>query len=283
MRFVSAIVVTGLALGAFAGCGREAPAGPPLTVFAAASLRAVADDVAAEWGARYHREVRVSYGASSTLARQIDAGAGADVILSADVRWIDWLEARARLAPDTRRVFAWNTLVLVAPSGHPFTWAPGAPLAKAFDGKLALGDPSHVPAGVYAKQALERLEVWDALEGRVVAGADVRAALRYVSDGGAPAGIVYKTDALAAGDAVQVVATLPTDLHDPIRYAGAATASGDAAAAKAFLDWLSSTAGATVLQRYGFEPLGTGEPPPAPPKDPHEGLFGMAEPAAGAG
>jgi len=228
---------------------RQAAGEAPLTVFAAASLRAVADDAAAAWGAAHDREVRVSYGASSTLARQIDAGAGADVMLSANPSWLDWLEGRGRLAPGTRRVFAGNSLVLVAPAARPFRWAPGEPLAAAFEGKIALGDPAHVPVGVYAKQALTRLGAWDALAGRVVAAANV----------GAPAGVVYRTDALFAKGAVTVVAALPEELHDPIRYAGAGTARGDTSAAGAFLDWLAGPEGHAILERYGFAPARPGE------------------------
>jgi len=256
MKALASVVAVGLALSASGGgCGRSGDGRPPLTVFAAASLRAVVDDAARAWGERNGREVRVSYGASSTLARQVGQGAGADVVLSANPRWIDWLDERGELAPDSRRGFAGNALVVVAPRARPFRWEPTASLAAAFDGKLALGDPSHVPAGVYARQALERLDQWDALAGRVVAASDVRAALRFVSDGGAPAGIVYRTDALAAGDAVVVVARLPSELHDPIRYVGAAVASGDVAASRSFLDWLSGPDGAVVIERYGFEQI----------------------------
>lgn len=253
------IIVAGCAWLALGTSCRHTDGEAPLTVFAAASLRAVADDAAAAWGAAHHREVRVSYGASSTLARQIDAGAGADVMLSANPSWLDWLEERGRLAPGTRRVFAENSLVLVAPAAHPFRWAPGERLATAFEGKIALGDPAHVPVGVYAKQALIRLGAWDVLEGRVVAAANAGAALRFVTDGGAPAGIVYRTDALVAKGAVRVVAALPGDLHEPIRYAGAGTAGGDVGAAESLLDWLAGPEGQAVLARYGFAPPRAGE------------------------
>jgi len=254
MRHVASVVVVCVAGSLAAGCGRGDVANGPLTVFAAASLRAVVDDAATAWEAAHHRAVRVSYGASSTLARQIDAGARADVMLSANPDWIDWLDARHQLAPGGRRVVAENGLVLVAPAGHAFRWAPGQPLAEAFAGKLALGDPAHVPAGVYARQALERLGAWDALADRVVAGADVRDALRFVARGGAPAGIVYRTDALAAGAAVIVVAALPEELHDPIHYVGATVAGGDATAGADFLAWLGGPEGRVVLERYGFGP-----------------------------
>jgi len=249
----AAALVLPLALGP--ACGHPAaPAPAPLTVYAAASLRAVVDEAAAVFEREHGRPVRVSYAASSTLARQIDEGAPADVMLSANARWIDWLAERSRLAPDTRRAFASNRLVLIAPAEQPFSWSPETPLADAFAGKLALGDPAHVPAGVYARQALERLGAWDALAPRVIAAADVRAALRFVVDGGAPAGIVYRTDAAAAGPAVHRVAELPATLHDPILYVGAAIATGNAQAAAAFLDWLGGPEGRALLARHGFTP-----------------------------
>lgn len=252
-RLAASLLAAALALIAISACDRAA-APRPLTIFAAASLRGVLDEGARAWEAARGRTVRVSYGSASTLARQIDQGAAADVMLSAHARWIDWLDARGRLAAGTRRVFASNALVLIAPAAAPFAWSPGEPLASAFAGRLALGDPAHVPAGEYAREALTRLGAWDALAPRVVAAADVRAALRFVTTGGAPAGIVYRTDAAAAGADVTVVATLPADLHAPILYVGGAVAAGDLAAATDFLTWLTGPDGQALFARHGFTP-----------------------------
>jgi molybdate transport system substrate-binding protein len=150
--------------------------------------------------ARTGDKVVVSYGASNALARQIDAGAPADVFISADLEWMDYLDQRHRLAPGTRVVLLRNTLVLIAPKTSSVTLdiAPGVALAAALgDGKLAMANPDSVPAGRYGKAALETLGVWPSIERQVARAENVRAALVLVARGEAPLGIVYRTDALA--------------------------------------------------------------------------------------
>ncbi len=232
-------------------CGEDR--GETVTVFAAASLRPVVEAAVAELGSSDAPAYVISFAGSSALARQVDAGAPADVFLSANADWIAWLAERTRLVPGAEVVLASNRLVLVAPRAAPFTWSPGTPLGDAFDGPIALAEPSHVPAGLYARQALEKLGAWEALEPRVVGASDVRAALRFVSRGGAAAGIVYDTDARGS-DGVAIVARMAPDLHGPIRYVGAPIRGGSADGAKRLLDFLTSARGRQLFADHGFLP-----------------------------
>ncbi len=245
-----------------------APAGPAagaerLVVFAAASMSEAVETLARRFARRTGIPVAPSFAASSALARQIDSGAPADVFISANVRWRDYLAARGRIDRDSRCNLAGNRLVLIAPGDSPLALriAPRFPLAAALgDGRLALGDPDHVPAGLYGRQALQALGVWRAVESRVVRSANVRAALALVARGEAAAGVVYATDATLSED-VRIVAEFPPATHDPIVYQVARVAGADRPAVAAFLDFLASDEGRAVLAGYGFEP-GAGTPCP---------------------
>ena len=245
-----------MALGADApAAAEEAP--PPLVVFAAASMTEAVAAVAARLQGETGRETRAAFASSSTLARQIEHGAPASVFVSANPAWMDRLEERGLLAPGARRDIAANALVLVTAPGRagalPEGFAPALLAALGEDGRLALGDPLHVPAGVYAMQALESLGLAAALEPRLARAADVRGVLALVERGEAPAGIVYATDAAVSGR-VEAARTVPPALHDPVVYPAAIVAAGDSAAARAFLAFLSGAEGRAILAERGFLP-----------------------------
>jgi molybdate transport system substrate-binding protein len=225
-------------------------------VFAAASLKDALDDSIGAYraGGAVDRIV-ASYAASSTLARQIDAGAPAGVFVSADTDWMDYLERRGHLEAGSRRNLAGNRLVLIAPadSRASLEITRGFPLAARLGkGRLAMANPDAVPAGKYGKAALESLGVWDDVRSKVVAADNVRAAMVLVSRGEAPLGIVYRTDALA-DSAVRIVATFPESTHPPIVYPLAVTARGGRPA-RAFAAWLLGPRARAVFERHGFLP-----------------------------
>lgn len=228
-----------------------------LLVFAAASLKESLDAVNAAWVQQGGAKAATSYAASSALARQIEGGAPAQVFLSADQEWMDYLEKRALLQPGTRRTLVGNKLVLIAPvqSRAQATLAPGVQLAPLLgaSGRLAVGDPQHVPAGKYARAALEKLSAWEAVAGRLAATENVRAALAIVARGEAPLGIVYETDARAE-PRVRIVATFSEGLHPPVIYPTAAV-KGAKAAALAYLDFLASPQAKALFRQHGFTPL----------------------------
>jgi molybdate transport system substrate-binding protein len=226
-----------------------------LTVFAAASLTDALRDVAASWQRAGHAPPRLVFGASSSLARQIEEGAPADLFASADSRWMDEVARHGLIASGTRRDLLGNTLVLVVPANRPTHMAivPGFDLAALLGpaGRLAVGDPRHVPAGIYAEQALRRLGVWGSVAARLAPAADVRAALLLVERGEAPAGIVYATDA-AVAPGVTVAGTFPATSHDPIVYPFALTRRGDTAEGRALLTFLATPEARAVFARRGF-------------------------------
>lgn len=212
-----------------------------LVVFAAASLKGALDDYNAAFGA----PVRTAYAASSALARQIEAGAPAQVFISADEEWMDYVERKGLLQPGTRRDVLANRLVWVAPAGRE---TPADPLAAlgARD-RLALADPQHVPAGKYARAALESMGKWPAVSGRIAAAENVRAALALVARGECPLGIVYETDARAEPQ-VRIVGRIDARLHPPIVYPAAALRGAPAAA----LRYVEGISRSPVFERHGF-------------------------------
>jgi molybdate transport system substrate-binding protein len=225
----------------------------PLTVFAAASLTNVMGDVGKAWSERGQPAPKLSFASSSVLARQIEAGARADVFFSADVEWMDYVANRGLVRNETRRDLLGNRLVLIAPASSTVALqiAPGFPLAATLGkGRLATGDPDFVPAGRYARSALTTLGVWSDVADRLVRAENVRVALAYVSRGEAPLGIVYATDALAE-PRVRVVDTFPEDSHLPIRYPVAALRGSGAAAAE-FADFLAGEQARDLFVRAGF-------------------------------
>lgn len=224
------------------------------TVFAAASLKNALDDVVKMRAAKTGDKVTVSYAASPALARQIETGAPADVFISADLAWMDYLEKRGLMQPASRYDVARNRLVLIAPSGSATALKIGAgfPLASELGKeRLAMANPDSVPAGRYGKAALEALGVWRNVQPRVAAAGDVRSALLLVARGEAPFGIVYSTDA-AVEPKVRVVDTFPENTHPPIVYPAALTAASRKAAAAAFLRSLREPAARGVFEKYGF-------------------------------
>ncbi|MDH2326257.1 molybdate ABC transporter substrate-binding protein [Cereibacter sp. SYSU M97828] len=224
-----------------------------VTVFAAASLKTALDEIATDWQQTSGDTVTVSYAGSSQLARQIQQGAPADLFISAAVDWMDTVESDGLIAKGSRVDLLGNTLVIVGAADAPDLDI--ATLSTALGGgKLAMALVDSVPAGVYGKQALTSLGLWDGVSPSVAQADNVRAALALVATGEAPYGIVYASDAVAE-PAVKVVATFPDDSHDPIVYPAAALVDAGPAAT-GFLDHLSSEAAATTFREQGFEVLG---------------------------
>ncbi len=234
---------------------RAARAEPALTVFAAASLTEVLQAIGKLWAAANHPEPRFSFASSSTLARQIEAGAPANLFASADEQWADWLQQRGLLVPETRHSLLTNSLVLVVPKDQARTVqvGPGLDLDALLgpDGRVATGDPSNVPAGIYAEAALKSLGLWDRVQPRLARADSVRAALLLVERGEAPAGIVYATDA-AASAGVAVAGKFPLGSYPPITYPFAVVRAYDTPAARAFLDVLSGPQARDIFTRAGF-------------------------------
>ncbi len=223
-----------------------------LTVFAASSLTDSMKSVAAAYKAKTGATVTLSFGGSNTLAQQIDQGASADIFMSADSDWMDFLQKNNRIDNDTRHNLLGNRLVLVGGSGSkPLTIAPHFDLAGALgNGKLALGDPAAVPAGKYGKAALTALGVWDSVAGKIAPAENVRVALEYVSRGESPYGIVYETDA-KVDPGVHVVGAFPENTHPPIVYPVALTKTA-APGAKDFLAFLSGPESKAIFEKAGF-------------------------------
>jgi molybdate transport system substrate-binding protein len=226
-----------------------------LTVFAAASLSDAMNAISAAWTQKGHQPLVLSFAASSTLARQLDHGASANLFASADEAWMDWAVQRNLIATDTRRDLLSNQLVLVVPADRPqhVDIAPGFDLAGLLGarGRLATGDPAHVPVGRYAQHALTKLGVWELAQQRLAPADSVRSALLLVERGEAPAAIVYTTDA-AASTRVMVAGTFPPDSHEPIRYPFAVTRAGDTPEARALLDFITSAEEGAIFTRFGF-------------------------------
>lgn len=238
------------------GGGLALAAGPVLAkggvrVFAAASLQTALTRIAAAYrgpGA----PLQVSFGASSAMARQIAQGAPADLFISADSDWMDWLAQRRLIAAGTRRNILSNRLVLIAPKASKVALkiAPGMPLAGALGGgRLAVADPVSVPAGRYGKAALTKLGIWDSVAGRLAPAENVRAALAYVARGETPLGIVYATDAHAE-PRVRVVGTFPPATHPRILYPAALTRVTPPG--RAVLDYLAGPRAMAVFAAEGF-------------------------------
>ena len=225
-----------------------------LTVFAAASMKNALDDIDAAYTAKTGVKVAASNAASSTLAKQIEQGAPADIFLSADTDWMDYATGKKDIDESTRVNLLGNSIVLIAPKDSKIdhvTIGPGFDLSKlAGDGKIATGDVKAVPVGKYAKAALEKLGAWQAAEPKFAMADSVRAALTLVARGEATLGIVYSTDAKVE-PGVKIVGTFPADSHPAIIYPVAATATAKAEAGD-YLAFLRSSAAKTVLEKYGF-------------------------------
>jgi molybdate transport system substrate-binding protein len=225
-----------------------------LIVFAAASMKNALDDIDAAYTAKTGVKVAASYAASSALAKQIEQGAPADVFVSADTDWMDYATSRKNINEPTRVNLLGNSIVLIAPKDSAIgnvTIAPGFDLAMlAGNGRIATGDVNSVPAGKYAKAALEKLGAWDAAAPKFAMAESVRAALTLVARGEAVLGIVYATDAKVEPE-VKIVGSFPADSHPSIIYPVAATISAGAGAAN-YLAFLHSQAAKTIFEKYGF-------------------------------
>ena len=230
-------------------------AGETVTVFAAASLTNALTDIGKLFEEKKMGGFTASFLSSSTLAKQIENGAGANIFISADEKWMDYLEKKKLIDPSTRFNLTGNRLVLIAPTDSKLG---EVNISKGFNlagflagGKLAMGDPAHVPAGIYGKEALEKLGVWRSVQGSVAPESDVRAALTLVERGEAPLGIVYATDA-AITKKVKVLGTFPEESHPPIVYPAALVTGNGTPAARSFLEFLKTVQARAVFEKYGF-------------------------------
>ena len=225
-----------------------------LTVFAAASTTNVIQEIADRFEAAHGVKIKCSFAASSTLAQQIKAGAPADIFISADQPWMDDVEAAGAIQSDSREDLLGNHLVMIAPAGKPFK----VTMSREFDfaaslpevRRIAVGDPTHVPAGRYAQQALQRLGWWTGVEPRLITAENARAAVRLVEIGEADAGIVYSTDARSTSKVI-AIGQFPAESHEPIRYPVALCRNASADAAK-FMAFLRSPEAAGVFEKAGF-------------------------------
>lgn len=223
-----------------------------VTVFAAASLKTVLDDIVAQYEHVSNDTVLVSFAASSSLTRQIQLGAPADLFISANPGWMDVLAKEGYLANGTRVDLLSNRLVLIGSEPTPLTLSPELNLANLLgDDRLAMALVNAVPAGIYGKAALKHLGLWDGVAPLVAQTDNVRAALRLVSLGEAPFGIVYATDALADPH-VYVLDQFGAETHPPILYPAAVLRDANQTAAQAFLDFLMSDSATQIFRQHGF-------------------------------
>jgi len=234
---------------------RAADSPPVVTVFAAASLTDALGEIGKAYQAQGKGRIVSSFTSSSDLARQIEHGAPADLFISADQQWADYLDRLGLIDKASRLSLLSNDLVLVAPADSQvkLAIAPGFALAAALgENRLAVGDPDHVPAGIYAKQALQTLGVWSSVEDKLARGGSVRAALLFVERGDCPFGIVYRSDALS-DPKVRIVGTFPADSHPPVIYPAALVAGHHSQAAVEFLHYLTTPEAVAVFRKYGFD------------------------------
>ena len=224
-----------------------------VVLFAAASLTEALEEILPK---ERFPGVSLSFASSSSLARQIEAGAPADLYFSASDSWMDYLEGKDLIEPETRIDLLRNRLVLIAPRREAFAVSlhPDFDFPSAFSGRLALADPDHVPAGIYARQALTALGWWHPLVERLAPAPHVRAALVYVERGEAAAGIVYATD--VKGARVDLLAAIPDSLHQPIVYPVAAVKGRASAEVRRVLSQLTSTGSTAIFRKYGFAVMG---------------------------
>ena len=249
LRFIAGATLT------FSVAGHALAEEGKVTVFAAASLTNAMQDIAKEYKKEKGVEVVSSFASSSTLARQIEAGAPADLFISADQKWMDYAVEKKSIDTASRATLLGNSLVVVAPKASAqgeinisdkTDWTS---LLKG--GRLAVGDPEHVPAGIYAKEALQKLGAWETLSPKLAPAEDVRGALALVERSEAPLGIVYGSDAVAS-KGVKVVGTFPEASHQKVEYPLAIVDGHRNAAVSAFYDYLKGPEASAIFKRYGF-------------------------------
>lgn len=238
-----------------AGLGFSVGASAKVTVFAAASMTDALQQVAADYGkVNPKNEVAFSFASSSTLAKQIEEGAPADIFVSASNKWMKYLSEKDLTVKDSEKVLVGNDLVLIAPEKsavNSVDISKGEWIEALKDSYLSVGDPAHVPAGQYAEEALTKLNLWDKVNDRLARAKDVRGALALVERAEAPYGIVYGTDAKVSKN-VKVVGIFPADSHKPVVYPVALVKGHDNADSQDFLKYLESDAAKKVLESYGF-------------------------------
>lgn len=243
---ILAVMLAFLPLSAFAGTDT-------VTVFAAASTTNAVTDIARLYEKNHPAKIRLSFASSSTLAKQIEKGAPADVYLSANPKWMNYLEERDAIVKASRKDLLGNRLVLIAPAdaaAGDLTVDSHLDLAGLLgDGRLSMGDPDHVPAGMYGKKGFTQLGLWDGIKDKIARAKDVRAALVLVERGECPLGQVYATDA-AISSKVRVAGIFPESSHPPIVYPAALIT--DSGAARSFLAFLQSDGAVEILKKYGF-------------------------------
>lgn len=256
IRSVLALAVASLSAGFPASVRAQANA--PVVVFAAASLKTALDAIATDWKKETGKTVTIAYAASSALARQVEQGAPADIFISADLDWMDWMQQRNLIKPGTRQTLLGNTLVLIAPLDltASIKLTLGSDLGRLLgNNRLSIGQVKSVPAGKYAREALEKLGMWASVENKLAQSENVRAALALVARGEAPLGIVYGSDAVSEPK-VKVVDTFPASSHSPILYPVAMTASSTNADAVSFMAFLRYPASARQFIAQGFTVVG---------------------------
>ncbi|ETS29351.1 MULTISPECIES: molybdate ABC transporter substrate-binding protein [Photorhabdus] len=229
-----------------------------VTVFAAASLTNALDDISIQYKQEKKGDVVASYASSSTLARQIEQGAPADIFISADQQWMDYIAGKKLIIDKTRFTILGNQLVLIAPKESKLNkininketqWK-----SLLADGRLAVGDPDHVPVGIYAKQSLQYLGAWETVNPLLARTSNVRSGMALVERAEVPLGIVYASDAVAS-DKVKVVGIFPAESHKPIEYPMAIIKAHNNPAVLGFYDYLKTPEAAAIFKRYGFRPL----------------------------
>ena len=227
-----------------------------VTVFAAASLTNALNEISAQYKQEKQTEVVASYASSSTLARQIEQGAPANLFISADQQWMDYAIDKNLMVADSRHTLLGNDLVLIAPKDSKLNDVVINKETKSLlnGGKLAVGDPDHVPVGIYAKESLEYLGAWDTVSPDMARTNNVRSGMALVERDEAPLGIVYGSDAVAS-DKVKVVGVFPADSHKPVEYPMAVVKGQDNKAVRDFYDYLKTPQAAEIFKKYGFSPL----------------------------
>ena len=238
----------------FIGCSGE-----ELVIFGAMSLTNALTEVSERFGAAQNVRVYCNFAGSSTLQRQIEKGAPADIFISASPKQMDALQRNGLLHEDSRRAILHNRLVLVAPINSSLSMVDVGMLAQDSIRRIAIGEPNSVPAGIYGREALTHLGIWDAIQPKLIPSADVRSTLAYVGSGEVDAGVVYQTDA-AISRKVRIIYQFPDSTHSPIVYPAAVLRNtGHKALAQAFLDYLQTAEAAALFEKYGFSVVNYGE------------------------
>ncbi|WP_233380227.1 molybdate ABC transporter substrate-binding protein [Maribellus sp. CM-23] len=252
MKYLSWIFISVVLL---ASCGhKKTKEKRELVVFCASSLTDVVSDICAEFEKETGREVKLNLASSGTLARQIDHGAAPSLFISANKKWLDYLDDLGKTIPGTSKKVAANKMVLVAPVNseiEPFVFTPDVKLPEVFKGRISIGDPQHVPAGAYAVQIFEKLNCEKELESRFLPAKDVRSALMVVELGEVEAGVVYKTDALKSAK-VKILTEFPDSLHKPVNYYMAVVKGSENENSLQLYNYIVSEKALPVWEKYGF-------------------------------